>query len=204
MSLRYHSIMSKTVAKIVILVVWICSIFIGIAPLIPGGFVEKSTYTSCFNYNTYSDSYIYFCFVFYCICYAIICVCYLRIYYVARKHTKRIRTESVSSENSCPKTNYRKNIWRITKTLAIVIGVVFLLMTPYYTVILFTTICGGCKVHFAIYAVTLILLYLNSCVNVFIYAGKDRDMKVAFKQLLHCKKGQGVCDTGGLQPTTAL
>ena len=116
---------------------------------------------------------------------AAIMVIYTRIACVAWVHSRRIANQDASINDNVDHER-RKREWNITKMTAIMLGCYFIAVLPSVFIHSFSHATPD-EHHFILDIVCEISCCINCWVNPFIYAWKCRDMRHAFRVLLHCR-----------------
>jgi hypothetical protein len=126
----------------------------------------------------------------------VMCILYFKIYKVAHAHARRIgRHENASHSamvyNSTTGTTHRrrsmsKNI-KAAKTIAILVSAFLVCWMPYTLISCASILCGrSChdNTPSEILPLTLLLAYINSALNPFLYAFHNKDFRESFRRLL--------------------
>ena len=76
---------------------------------------------------------------------------------------------------------------KATRTVTAVVGSFILLVIPIITIDIVEALSGA-VVPAWIVKITVLMIYANHCVNVFVYAGFNRDYRKTFVKIITCKK----------------
>ena len=129
--------------------------------------------------------------------FSVINVIHIRIALVALRHKKQIMAMNAHVN---PVTVQKiRDEWRITKMLATTLGCFYLCWIPFLVTEMLTATFYDRRIIYievegvptwfcVIYLMSVLLLYANSLVNPFIYAGKSKDFRKAFGKGLKCHK----------------
>ncbi|XP_031574302.1 octopamine receptor beta-3R-like [Actinia tenebrosa] len=128
----------------------------------------------------------------------VMCVLYFKIYKVAHAHARRIgRHENISHSaveynsgtnggGTSERRSMSKNI-KAAKTIAILVSAFLFCWMPYTLVSSASILCGRkCydNTPEEVITLTLLLAYMNSALNPFLYAFHNRDFRESFRRLL--------------------
>ncbi|CAL9692192.1 unnamed protein product [Knipowitschia caucasica] len=156
--LTYKSTVTVRVAGVMICVTWTVAAMIGVSILL-GGSHQESCEDSCLV-DVVLTNVTGPIFAFFVPAFIMICI-YLKIFFVAQRQRNTIQ---ISKCGSVSKTERKA-----TKTLAIVMGVFLLCMTPYFLCIVFLPLASETPPFSLIEALNWLTLS-NSMLNPFIYA----------------------------------
>jgi len=209
--LRYTEIMTPRRAMIVIMLLWTYALVTACLPVfgwrdhsfehfvidVPNGkscyFVISSNYVILINIANFLIPMIF------------MAICWSLIYQIARRHQQRVkklaRSMSINettmsltmngvggstSEGQHTKKSIRKHL-KGSKYIAIIVGLFFLCWLPYTLLSLIVSICGPqCFLGTPqeVSNILLVMGYLNSALNPYLYPFHDRQFKEAFKHIL--------------------
>lgn len=110
----------------------------------------------------------------------IMCVTYYRIFKIAREQAKRIN--HISSWKAATIREHKATV-----TLAAVMGAFIVCWFPYFTAFVYRGLRGDDAVNEVVEGIVLWLGYANSALNPILYATLNRDFRMAYQQLFHCK-----------------
>ncbi|XP_029798689.1 histamine H2 receptor isoform X3 [Suricata suricatta] len=110
----------------------------------------------------------------------VMCITYYRIFKIARDQAKRIH--HIGSWKAATIGEHKATV-----TLAAVMGAFIVCWFPYFTVFVYRGLRGDDAVNEAFEAVVLWLGYANSALNPILYATLNRDFRMAYQQLFHCR-----------------
>lgn len=186
---RRSEFLTPNRALIVILILWIYSIawaFLGI------GWLEKGEepiykgscmlpFTKAYTTLTTALNWIFPL--------LITCVFYLLIYLIARKHHKFTNTSGLPTKNPSKEGNkrYLKNL-KAAKTTAMFVMAFFICWIPYSIFSIAANLDGDNWKEFPykLYVVLLMLGYLNSALNPFLFAFRNKRFKTVYSKLFRC------------------
>lgn len=118
----------------------------------------------------------------------IMLVAYAVIFKEVRRNSRRISTiEYTVSQNARTKL---KREMKAVKTLAVVVGVFFIMWMPYFVTTTIRAFQGDSSIPDAIQRTVITLAYGNSCCNFVIYALMNRQLRNAFYQVLRSCAGR--------------
>ncbi|KAL6038330.1 hypothetical protein STEG23_029278 [Scotinomys teguina] len=112
----------------------------------------------------------------------IMCVTYYRIFKIAREQAKRIN--HISSWKAATIREHKATV-----TLAAVMGAFIICWFPYFTTFVYRGLRGDDAINEVVEGIVLWLGYANSALNPILYAAFNRDFRMAYQQLFHCKFG---------------
>ncbi|XP_058402253.1 histamine H2 receptor [Diceros bicornis minor] len=110
----------------------------------------------------------------------VMCVTYYRIFKIARDQARRIH--QVSSWRAATIKEHKATV-----TLAAVMGAFIICWFPYFTVFVYRGLRGDDAVNEVFEAIVLWLGYANSALNPILYAALNRDFRMAYQQVFHCR-----------------
>ncbi|XP_051954484.1 trace amine-associated receptor 10 [Xyrauchen texanus] len=190
--MQYHNKITPPITLIMISLSWALSAFVGFAMIflqlnILGAeefyFNNVVCKGECFIFQTAAASLTSSFLAFYLP--AIICICiYLKILLVARRQSKSIQhAAQIGKETS---TSIIKTEGKATKTLAIIMGVFFVSISPFFFINLIDPFVEH-KIPPALFDIFLWIGYLNSLCNPFVYAFFYRWFRKALRIILLAK-----------------
>ena len=119
----------------------------------------------------------------------ITCVFYLLIYLIARKHHKFTNTSGLPTKKHSKESNkrYLKNL-KAAKTTAMFVMAFFICWIPYSIFSIAANLDGDNWKEFPykLYVVLLMLGYLNSALNPFLFAFRNKRFKTVYSKLFRC------------------
>ena len=185
---KYVRIMTEKVAYSLIAIIWTVDLFLCLIPLY--GANDWETATICLYEIVINKYFRLFNFIHQIAIALIILLIYVRIFFIVRSQLRRIQAESVF--NTGDTTN------RPTKQMNRVVGMVVLCFQvswmPFF--ILQLMLIEDVTVTKVLVANFLVFLgILNSTINPFLYAWKNKQFRNAFKKLLCFSLGIGDNDT---------
>ncbi|XP_026174663.1 trace amine-associated receptor 1-like [Mastacembelus armatus] len=183
--LTYRTKINIHVTVIMILVSWSVSVLIGIGIIIAGfsqGTCEEVCSTDVALANTMGPV-----FSFYLPAIIILCI-YLKIFLVAQKQLNSI--QNTTCQHAKPGATASKMERKATKTLATVMGVFLLCLTPYFLCIVFQPLANNSPPVPVIEALNWLTLS-NSTLNPLIYAFFYSWFRAAFRMIISGKIFQG-------------
>ena len=116
-------------------------------------------------------------------------VAYALIFQEVRRNSQRISAiEHTGNRNFLRSRGMFKRDMKAVKTLAVVIGIFFLMWMPYFVTTTMRAFKGNSFVPGTLLRTVIVLAYGNSCCNFVIYAFMNRQLRNAFCQVLsRCK-----------------
>ncbi|KAL9988731.1 hypothetical protein ACROYT_G003210 [Oculina patagonica] len=183
---RRSRFMTPNVALIIILILWLYSIFWAFLPLM--GWLEKGQepiykgscmvpFTKVYTTLTTILNWI--------APLMITCVFYILIYLIARKHHKFTNRGGLPSTKQPSKDEnkaYLKNI-KAAKTTAMFVVAFFICWLPYSFFSIASNLTHWEPFPFKVYVVLLMLGYLNSALNPFLFAFRNKRFKAVYSKL---------------------
>ena len=173
----YHTIFTKRITSLLILLIWVVAFSSNWLPFIVDGsenLIVPEAFT-CMNSPTSSYGFIGFGIGF-GIVIALIIYCYLRIWFYVRASKKALQKFGAGNRRAVPLTNTDKRLLRSLVTLVLSV----LIMTTPFTLI-YTASLPVARVSFVI---TFAMVHLNSCVNCVIYALTNSDFRQGYCDVL--------------------
>lgn len=186
---RRSEFMTPNRALIVILILWLYSIFWAFLPLM--GWLEKGEepiykgscmvpFTKAYTTLTTALNWIFPL--------LITCVFYILIYLIARKHHKFTNTSGLPTKKPSKEDNkrYLKNL-KAAKTTAMFVMAFFICWLPYSCFSIASNLDGDNwkEFPFKVYVVLLMLGYLNSALNPFLFAFRNKRFKAVYSKLFY-------------------
>ena len=187
--LRYHALLSRKRVISMIAAVWAYSIAIALIPVLGVSEWHGRSWAKCELEHILPAPYsLTLALHFFAAALVMICL-YVRVFVLARRHAHRIRLER--SLRGTP-IQYKTHLSKATMTLFLVLGVFILSWLPFYAVIGTYEISRAYghltanrqKLLINLRMVTSLVGLANSMWNPLIYAGKNRDFRLAFRKLL--------------------
>ena len=105
-------------------------------------------------------------------------VIYFKIYLIARRHQRQIQHQHQHQRQASNENNAR--VTRLKKT-AFNTFIVYILLICCYMPFSFATLYGGMSLK--VYFTTITPMFLNSSLNPLLYCWRDREIRIAVKQL---------------------
>ena len=105
-------------------------------------------------------------------------VIYFKIYLIARRHQRQIQHQHQQQRQASNENNAR--VTRLKKT-AFNTFIVYILLICCYMPFSFATLYGGMSLK--VYFTTITPMFLNSSLNPLLYCWRDREIRIAVKQL---------------------
>lgn len=136
----------------------------------------------------------------------IMLIAYATIFKEVRRNSRRISAiESAGNQGS--RKNVLKREMKAVKTLAVVVGMFFIMWMPYFVTTTIRAFKGESAIPGTLQRTVITLAYGNSCCNFVIYALMNSQLRNAFYQVLKdccCRRGARIDlnSTRGLQMTT--
>ncbi|XP_017333721.2 lysophosphatidic acid receptor 3 [Ictalurus punctatus] len=179
MNWKVHSNLTKRRVTLLILLVWVISIFMGAVPSLGWNCICNIRECSMLA-PIFSRSYLIFWSAFNLGIFLIMAAIYLRIYLYVRKKTNHLNGNAAGS------LKRKKTPIKLIKTVMTVLGVFVICWTPGFVVLLLDGLqCEKCNL-LKFKRWFLLLAVLNSVMNPIIYSYKDDEMWVTIKNLLRC------------------
>ena len=119
----------------------------------------------------------------------IMIVAYAIIFKEVRRNTRRISAIECAARNQGA-SNVLKREMKAVKTLAVVVGVFFIMWMPYFVTTTIRAFEGDGAVPGALQRTVITLAYGNSCCNFIIYALMNSQLRNAFYQVLRGCRGR--------------
>ena len=187
---RRTRFMTRKKALIVIFVIWAYSVLFASLPLMgwrthPGESVIFAgicwfPYTRIYTTLT--------CFLNFTLPLLITCGIYTKIYHIARNRSKTVtairRCECGKLTFSQETNRYLGNL-KAAKTISMFVGVFFFCWVPYSSYIITISLCESCSdiIPLEVYPFTLMLGYLNSALNPFLFAFRSKNFKDIYSKM---------------------
>ncbi|XP_032239299.2 alpha-1B adrenergic receptor [Nematostella vectensis] len=203
----YYSAVTPNTIFVTIAGGWTCTVILGLLPSLGwGGIVPATEQALCRFPSFLTRQYIttLFIIVHFIPITTVICL-YGFILRASLRHSRRIHVqeqclqkglstphESTFTENSAISTmNQEKNAaikrsykqQKAARMVAILVGMFIVLVVPIILIDLIEMV-GGPSAPSPVIKITICMIYANHCINVFIYAGCNRDYKRAFKVII--------------------
>lgn len=191
--LRYHIYVTTKTTTIAIAVIWILSqgsSLVMYTMYNPGHSIKICRYELIFSITHVSVLLVIQLFI----PLAVMLVLYFRIAKIARRQARIIAIQESSITGNCKaKDGIIKNEMKSTVMVSLLLGCFTLSWSPMIIYFFYTITCTNppCDVNRYIRATVRVLLYLNSSVNVFIYAGRLSEFRVRIKSDL--RQYFGIC-----------
>lgn len=209
--LRYTELMTPRKAVIVIVCLWVYALVTACLPVMGWKNTDHNNVLQGECYFNMTPEYTTLMnIVNFLIPMIFMAICWSLIYQIARKHQRRVkrlaRSMSVNettmsltmngvngvsgrpsiSDGTQTKKSIKKHL-KGSKYIAIIVGVFFVCWLPYTLLSLSVSVCGD-KCYYAtpreLAIMLLIMGYLNSALNPYLYPFHDRQFKEAFKNIL--------------------
>ena len=125
--------------------------------------------------------------------------CYWRIVVVIRRQMRVMAGHNVegSSQMTASQAQSKRVKWNIIKTMIIVTVAFVVCWFPMNIYVLILTVSAKTTTLAVGYYPTIFLVYLNICMNPFIYALKHEGVKHQLTRLMVCRKPRDIGDTSG-------
>ena len=201
--LRYKSLITWKVTKVVIATVWIYSLVIAVSTFVLLDPPNEPTYT--FALDPFFHGYLLIGNVF--LPFLVMITLYFKVYIIARQHAKRMGMNTIKPANSNsfgPRVNIGREL-RVAKTLAIVFVGFLVCWLPFEIISVIIVTDGGvtsCTVEIAD-TVFCWLAYLHSTMNPVLYGLTINKFRRAFRNIVCCntqlnqESGENSSSTGG-------
>ena len=120
--------------------------------------------------------------------YFIIVFCYWKIYRKVKMHNGNLSWQTANVAEV-----------KVSKTLFVTVVSFFVLLSPAHIILTFARLAGDEKEHVKKSTVALLLIFMTSCTNPFIYGYMNRSFRSEFKKCLMLKRGHAVALSGAGQ-----
>ncbi|XP_029212719.2 histamine H2 receptor-like [Acropora millepora] len=120
--------------------------------------------------------------------YFIIVFCYWKIYRKVKRHNGDLSWQSANVADV-----------KVSKTLFVTVVSFFVLLSPAHIILTFARLGGDEKEHVKKSTAALLLIFMTSCTNPFIYGYMNRSFRSEFKKCLMLKRGHSVASSGAVQ-----
>jgi len=180
--------MKVTPKRIVILLIyiWLQSLVLAIFPAL--GLAEhrfNSVMSECeINWLKHPTLTILLLVFYFFMPVTIMIVAYLIIFKEVRRNTRRISAIEYAGNQLQGASNVLKREMKAAKTLAVVVGVFFIMWMPYFVTTTIRAFGGDSAIPGALQRTVITLAYGNSCCNFVIYALMNSQLRHAFYQVL--------------------
>ncbi|KAM6122629.1 histamine H2 receptor [Phoenicopterus ruber ruber] len=194
--LRYSQLVTPSRVAVGLVVIWTVSLMVSFLPIHLGwntnGTVVQNTAPNCNKECRLEVNSVYglvdALLTFY-IPLVIMCITYYQIFKIAREQAKRINHTWSHSSNTPMPPMVKEH--KATVTLAVVLGAFIVCWFPYFTVFTYRGMWGDSRVRGTPMSIVLWLGYANSALNPILYGTLNRDFRVAYQHLLHCRRPGG-------------
>ncbi|PKU44538.1 histamine h2 receptor [Limosa lapponica baueri] len=191
--LRYSQLVTRSRVAVGLVVIWTVSLMVSFLPIHLGwntkGTAVQNTVPNCSKECMLEVNPVYglvdALLTFY-IPLIIMCITYYRIFKIAREQAKRINHTWCSSSNTPTPPMVKEH--KATVTLAVVLGAFIVCWFPYFTVFTYRGLGEDRMVQGTPLSIVLWLGYANSALNPILYGTLNRDFRVAYQHLLHCRR----------------
>lgn len=179
--LRYHALMTDTVANLCILFTWCYAIILGFMPAV--GLNTWKTGTTCvYQHVTYKEYRLVISFHFILLSILMFLI-YFRILLIIWKHSHQIQTEASFNEVEAERIQ-REN--KMAQVMAFVILCFTLCWLPFCIIQIERAVAYDINANRLISSLATFLGIMNSAINPVIYAWKNQQYRNAFKKILFC------------------
>ncbi|XP_029966761.1 trace amine-associated receptor 1-like [Salarias fasciatus] len=190
--LTYGTKIDVHVVKIMIVISWCTPVFVAVCYLFVGLSSENCQENCAFSFVLTSG--LGNVFLFYLPVIIMLCI-YLKIFLVAQKQARSIQNTKCHSKKKGP--TVRKVEGKATRTLAIVMGVFLMCLTPFFLCLAAESL-GSSSVPAEVFETVAWLALFNSMLNPFIYAFFYSWFRSAFRLILSGIIFQGNCSNSKL------
>ena len=188
---RRTRFMTRKKALIIIFLIWAYSAVFASLPLMgwrshPGESVIFAgicwfPYTGIYTSLT--------CFLNFMLPLLVTCGIYTKIYHIARNRNNNVtaaRCECGKLTFSQETNRYLGNL-KAAKTISMFVGIFFFCWVPYSTYIIIISLCSSCTdiMPLEVYPFTLMLGYLNTALNPFLFAFRSKNFKDIYSKMLN-------------------
>ena len=191
---RNKESMTQKRALIVISIIWICSVMWALLPVVMGWRVKglepmHQGFCTFPATKLYRSMYI----VFILVLMVITCVFHIRIYLIARKHHRSVpgfNTEDPPRHPSKDATKEQRNL-KSLKTTSMFVAAFFFCWQPYSYLRIVFNLYGSKHWNpypWKVYVALLMLYYLNSALNPFLFAFRNNSFKATYVKLFNSLK----------------
>ncbi|KAL8576158.1 hypothetical protein ACOMHN_027813 [Nucella lapillus] len=185
--LKYTSLMTPRKITVVVASIWVYSAAIVWVPVALGWYSgvrveEASDVQPCSFQLLHDKAHVLFLGAIFGPACLMITACYCRIYILARQHARAIAAVENSVHHNL-RVRFMIRDAKYAKTLALVMGVFFVLWAPYLASMV-TGVVANVHVSPWLWNYLTLLAVLNSGLNPWIYAFKNNDFRTAFRKTL--------------------
>ncbi|GFR69220.1 octopamine receptor beta-1R [Elysia marginata] len=179
--LDYVVIMTSRRVRLLISLTWIYSAFVVWFPLLAGWHDNPTQLVRCSADLLHGKAHALFLSAIFVPSCGVILVCYARIFTLARHHAQAIAAVEFAVKRQ---VKFIMRDAKYAKTLALVIGVFLTLWLP-YLVSMFVKLVAGATLSIWVQTYLMLIAVLNSGINPWIYAFKNKEFRHAFRRLYH-------------------
>lgn len=186
--LSYNSKVTRKRVLIALTYIWLQSSLLSLIPLLPVRDFAKHRFSAqmveC-EINWIQDPELtVFLFIFYFfVPVNILVIAYAKIFKEVRRNMRRVYTLQLDMKSKSAFSRFKKEI-KAVKTLAVVIGMFFVMWLPFFTTTTIRAFKGDEFIQGWVQRLTLTLAYANSGCNFVIYALMNAQYRKAFSQVL--------------------
>ncbi len=179
--LHYPNVLTMNRMRIWLCTLWLAGLLFGLVLSPTAHDVEPGTLCD-FRGQTRKDIYKFIVLPHYAIFSAVTVLLYIKIAILSWKYARKIAASASTSDNSA--SGYiSKHQLKITKMLGLVLGIYFILYIP--TLVTRTSNEKLVQLSTALtYYIIVLVYYINSWVNVFIYGLNSREFRQAYKRIM--------------------
>ncbi|GFN82829.1 octopamine receptor beta-1r [Plakobranchus ocellatus] len=189
--LDYVVIMTSRRVTVLVSLTWAYTALIVWLPLLAGWHDEPTEVLQCSADLLHGKAQALFLSAIFLPSCAIILVCYARIFSLAHHHAQAIAAVEFAVHRRL-QVKFMVKDTKYAKTLALVIGVFLALWLP-YLVSVFVKLVAGVTLDIWLQTYLVLLAVLNSGINPWIYAFKNKEFRHAFRRLYHEFFRERVC-----------
>ncbi len=179
--LQYPNILTMNRMRIWLCVQWLIGLLLGLVLFLTTHDVVPGTICD-FRGQTRKDMYKFIVLPYFMTCSVITVLLYSKIAHLSWKHARKIAASTSTTDNS-PSGYISKHQLKITKMLGLVLGIYFILYIP--TLVTRTSNEKLVQLSSALtYYIIVLVYYINSWVNVFIYGLNSKEFRQAYKRIV--------------------
>lgn len=185
--LSYTSKVTQKRVLIALTYIWLQSSLLSVIPLIPVDYAKhrfNPHMAECeINWTQDPELTVFLLFFYFIVPVNILLIAYAQIFKEVRHNTRRLNTLQLDVQSKSAFSKFRKEM-KAVKTLAVVIGVFFVMWLPFFTTTSIRAFKGDGFIHGWIQRFVLTLAYANSGCNFVIYALMNMQYRKAFLQVI--------------------
>ena len=198
-SLKYYSIMTRTKAIVIVSCVWVYMTTCSIIFLIGCGVWTSPAYCSMVRVLP-KEIYLGFYMTHTILIFLVTLNLHVRVFAQAKKQAAAIERMVIGDHKFRGEREAK-----VTKAMALVLGVGLTCWTPYTVINALRSALHKSPAWLdTTYKFTFVLLYMNGFLNTIVYARKNKEIRIAYKRLLCCRRGGAVGDEAAAWSTAKI